>query len=421
MEKIWSPENRYRIWLEVELTACEAMESLNIVPAGVSARLREKAKFDVARIEEIERITKHDVNAFLDCVAEFTGEDARWLHMGMTSSDVLDTSFAVQLCQACDLIDAGLEEFAEAIKERAFEHRYTLVMGRTHGIHAEPISLGHKLAIFYDEIGRGRSRLVEARKGVAVGMVSGAVGTFAHVPPEVEAHVCKAVGLLPAPVTNQIIQRDRHAFFFATLAVIGGTLEKFALEIRHLQRTEVREAEEFFSKGQKGSSAMPHKRNPVLSENIAGLSRLLRAYALAAMEDQALWHERDISHSSVERVIGPDASIVADFMIHRAIGIVRNLQIYPERIKENMRLSHGLYASQALLLAITRKGVSRQKAYQMVQEPAMRAWNENKEYNDLVLADPAIGSVLTRDEIEAAFDPKLHLRHVDDIFTRVFK
>ncbi|MCL4233999.1 MAG: adenylosuccinate lyase [Deltaproteobacteria bacterium] len=420
MARIWSDENRYRIWLDVEIAAAEAMADLDLVPKDAVATIKAKANFSVERIEEIEAVTRHDVNAFIDCVAEYVGEDARWLHLGMTSSDVLDTAFAVQLAQATDLILADIDALMAAIHRRAIEFKDTLQIGRSHGIHAEPITFGWKLAIWYDEMRRNRERLVQCRERIAVGMVSGAVGTFAHLPPAVEASVCKKLGLTAAPASNQIIQRDRHAEFFCVLAVIAGSLDKFAVEVRHLQRTEVYEAEEFFHKGQKGSSAMPHKRNPILTENVSGLARIVRSHASAALQNQALWHERDISHSSVERVIAPDATTALDFMLGRMTGVIDKLLVYPDNMARNMAITKGLFASQTLLLALVKKGVTRQDAYRMVQRSAMKVWEEGADFEEQVLGDADVMALLTPEQVRDALDARVQVRHVDEVFERVF-
>ncbi len=420
MAALWSDRARYEAWLEVELHACAAMERLGEVPEGTADRVRRAVKLDPARILEIEQTVKHDVIAFLTQVEESVGPDARWLHFGMTSSDVLDTSFAWLLTRATDLCLVSLDAMMAAVKRRALEHRHTPMIGRSHGMHAEPTTFGLVMATLYDELSRGRRRLKAARRSIAVGMVSGAVGTFANVPPEVEAGVCAALGLTPDPATSQIIQRDRHAELFSAMAVLGGTVERFAVQVRHWQRSEVGEAEEKFTKGQKGSSAMPHKRNPILTENLTGLARLLRGYAGMALENQALWHERDISHSSVERMVGPDATATLHFMLHRATGVVDNLVVYPERMAANLELSGGLVYSQRLLLDLARAGVARQEAYTWVQRNAMRASAGAGAFKDLVLADEDIRARLEPETIQRAFDPAWHLRHVDTIFERVF-
>ncbi len=424
MAALWSAESRLRRWRDVELFALEGMVEAGIAPREALEECRAKAgdfdSKDVARIDEIERSTKHDVIAFLTFLEERIGPAARWLHMGMTSSDVLDTALGMTLRDAADLLLQGIDGAMKAIKDRAFEHKHTVMIGRTHGIHAEPITLGHKLAIWYDELRRNRLRLQQARQMVAVGKISGAVGTFAHLPPQVEAHVCARVGLQVAPASSQIIQRDRHAQFFTALALLGSSLEKFATEIRHLQRTEVRELEEGFAVGQKGSSAMPHKRNPILSENLSGLARLLRGYGVSAMENVPLWHERDISHSSVERVIGPDATIVADFMLNRFQGLIQGLRVYPDRMKRNLELLGGVVYSQRILLELTRRGMNRQAAYVLVQRNAMKMHEQGTDFKSALLADPELLKEMSAEEISACFSIEPHLRHLDEIFQRVF-
>ena len=418
MADVWEAENRFRKWLQIEVSACEAMSKLGLVPAAALKEVRKKAGFDVARIEEVEKIVKHDVIAFLTVVSERVGPAARYLHLGMTSSDVLDTSFAMQLVEACGILEEDLRALLAVLKKRALQHRHTPIIGRTHGMHAEPTTFGLKLALWYAEMERNLERLERAKERVAYGKVSGAVGTFAHLPPSVEAYVCQRCGLKPAPISNQIIQRDRHAEFFTTLALIGSSIEKIAVEIRHLQRTEVAEAEEPFTVGQKGSSAMPHKRNPIASENLAGLSRVLRGNALAAMENVALWHERDISHSSVERVILPDSTLLVDYMLHQMTRIVQGLQVYPERMRENMERSFGLMFSQRVLLRLAETGLPRQQAYEIVQRNAMRAWRERAPFRSLLLADPELTARLSAADVDACFDPSWYLRNVDAIYKR---
>ncbi|MBI5656808.1 MAG: adenylosuccinate lyase [Geobacter sp.] len=420
MTAIWTPENRYRKWLDIEVFACEAHAELGNIPRDAVERIKAKASFDVPRIDEIEKTVKHDVIAFLTSVADYIGDDSRFVHLGMTSSDVLDTSFALLLAEASDLIISDIKRLMEVIKRRAFEHKMTPMMGRSHGIHAEPVTFGLKMALWYDEMRRNLRRMEAARETVAYGKISGAVGTFANIDPRVEVYVCGKAGLKPAPCSTQVIQRDRHAEFFSALAIIASSIEKFAVEIRHLQRTEVLEAEEFFSKGQKGSSAMPHKRNPVLSENLTGLARLIRGYAVSAMENVALWHERDISHSSVERIIGPDATILLDFMLNRAIGLIDNLVIYPDNMMRNLNLMRGLIYSQRVLLKLATAGASREKAYTLVQRNAMKVWEEGKDFQDELCNDQDVRGYLGEDEIREAFDLGYHLKHVDTIFTRVF-
>ncbi|HEY4774291.1 MAG TPA: adenylosuccinate lyase [Xanthobacteraceae bacterium] len=423
MAAIWAPQTRYRIWFEIEAHAADAMADLGIVPPEAARAIWAKGKdatFDVARIEEIEREVKHDVVAFLTHLAEIVGPEARFVHQGMTSSDVLDTCFNVQLVRAADLLIKDVDALLAALKRRAFEHKLTPTIGRSHGVHAEPTTFGLKLASAYAEFARARARLDAARKEVAHCAISGAVGTFANVDPRVEAHVAKTMGLRVEPISTQVVPRDRHAMYFATLAVIASSIERLATEIRHLQRTEVQEAEEFFAPGQKGSSAMPHKRNPVLSENLTGLARMVRAYALPALENVALWHERDISHSSVERMIGPDATATLDFALHRLTGLIDALVVYPANMKKNLERLGGLVHSQRLLLALTQKGLSRENAYRLVQASAMKAWRGEGDFLALIRADPEIARALTPAEIEACFDLDYHLKHVDTIFRRVF-
>ncbi len=423
MVAIWSPETKFRIWYEIEAHACDAQAALGVIPKENAAAVwkARDATFDVARIDEIEAVTKHDVIAFLTHLAEIIGpEAARFVHQGMTSSDVLDTTFNVQLVRAADLLVADMEGVLAALKKRAYEHKMTVRIGRSHGIHAEPTTMGLTFARFYAEMDRGLSRLKNARQEVATGAISGAVGTFANIDPAVEEHVCKAMGLTPEPISTQVIPRDRHAMFFATLAVIGASIENIATEIRHMQRTEVLEAEEFFSKGQKGSSAMPHKRNPVLSENLTGLARLVRMSVVPALENVTLWHERDISHSSVERVIGPDTTVTLDFALARLTGLIENLVIYPDNMLANMNKFRGLIHSQRVLLALTQAGVSREDAYRLVQRNAMKVWEQGADFKTELLADPEVAAALSPAEIEDKFDLAYHTKHVDDIFARVF-
>jgi adenylosuccinate lyase len=420
MAAIWEPANRFRIWLEIETLACEAQAQLGVVPAGAAKTVREKGAFEIARIDEIERETHHDVIAFLTNLAEHVGPQARFVHQGMTSSDVLDTCLAVQLKQAADILIADLDALLAALKRRAFEHKSTVTVGRSHGIHAEPTSFGLKLAGHYAEFARDRERLVAARREIATCAISGAVGTFANIDPRVEAYVAEKLGLVPEPISTQVIPRDRHAQFFMTLALAAAAVERLATEIRHLQRTEVREAEEYFAPGQKGSSAMPHKRNPVLSENLTGLARLVRSTVVPALENVALWHERDISHSSVERVITPDATILLDFALARAAGLVERLVVYPERMRANLEALGGLVDSQRLLLALTQKGMSREDAYRAVQRHAMAAWAGEGRFSDLLKADPEIAGRLEPQAIDGLFGTEYHLKHVDAIFRRVF-
>lgn len=420
MAGIWSAENRYRKWLEIELYACEAHAEMGTIPREAVERIKAKAGFDVSRIDEIEKVVKHDVIAFLTSVADYIGDDSRFLHVGMTSSDVLDTSLAMLLRESGLLILDGMRTLMDALKKKAFEHKDTAMIGRSHGIHAEPVTFGIKMALWYDEMRRNLRRMESAVDSISCGKISGAVGTFANIDPKVEEYVCARAGLTPAPCSTQIVQRDRHAEFFSTLAIIASSIEKFAVEIRHLQRTEVLEAEEFFSKGQKGSSAMPHKRNPVLSENLSGLARLIRGYAVSALENVPLWHERDISHSSVERVIAPDATILIDFMLARCAGLIENLVVYPENMMKNLNLMRGLVFSQRVLLELARKGASREKAYALVQRNAMKVWEEGKDFREELLGDSEVRSYLSSEEIDNAFDLAYHFKHVDTIFARVF-
>ena len=418
MVNIWEPETRFSIWLDIETHAMDAMADLGIVPAEAAKAVREKGAFDVNRIDEIEREVKHDVIAFLTSLAEHVGEEARFVHQGMTSSDVLDTCFNVQLTRASDILLADLDALLAALKTRAMEHKMTPCIGRSHGIHAEPTTFGLKLAQAYAEFERCKNRLLAAREEIAVCAISGAVGTFANIDPAVEAHVAKAMGLSVEPISTQVIPRDRHAMFFATLGVIASTMERLAVEIRHLQRTEVLEAEEYFSPGQKGSSAMPHKRNPVLTENLTGLARLVRGMALPAMENVALWHERDISHSSVERMIGPDATITLDFALARLTAVVEKLVVYPDQMQKNLDLLGGLVHSQRVLLALTQAGTSREDAYRIVQQNAMPVWRGEGQFLELLKADKEV--TLSDEELEALFNLDYHFKHVDDIFARVF-
>ena len=421
MKKIWSPENKFAKWLEIEIAACEALCELGLIPEPALKNIKEKAAFNVQRIDEIEQVTKHDVIAFTTCVGEYVGEDARYIHWGLTSSDVLDTSFSMLLKEAAEIILRDIDELLSVLKARAYEHKDTIMIGRTHGVHAEPITFGLKLAVWYDEMQRHRERMQRAKEAISYGKISGAVGTFAYNPPFVEEYVCRKCGLKPAPISTQILQRDLHAEYFSALALIGSSLDKFAMEIRHLQRTEVSEASEYFSSGQKGSSAMPHKQNPILSENIAGLARILRANALAAMEDVALWHERDISHSSVERVIGPDSTTVLDFMLVRFTGLIKNLLVYPEKMAANLNLTKGIFFSQKILLELTQRGLSRETAYQLVQRNALQAWSQQTDFKDMLLSDPEITRILKKEEIAEFCDMHFFLKNVDTIFARVFK
>lgn len=422
MVAIWEPESKFQIWFEIEAHATDALAELGVVPKEAAAAIWAKGKFDVARIDEIEREVKHDVIAFLTNVAENVGEEARFMHQGMTSSDVLDTCVAVQLTRATDILLADMDKLLAAIKTRAYEHKMTPTIGRSHGIHGEPVTFGMKLAQAYAEFERNRDRLVLARKEIATCAISGAVGTFANIDPKVEAHVADKMGLEIEPVSTQVIPRDRHAQYFATLAVIASSVERLAVEIRHLQRTEVLEAEEYFSPGQKGSSAMPHKRNPILTENLTGLARMVRSYALPAMENVALWHERDISHSSVERMIGPDATITLDFALSRLTGVVEKLLIYPERMQKNLDRMGGLVHSQRVLLALTQAGISREDSYRIVQRNAMKVWESDGEVAllDLLKADSDVTAKLSNEELEERFNLDYHFKHIDTIFARVF-
>jgi len=420
MAKIWEPENRFRIWLKIETLACEAQAQLGVIPREVVPVIREKGNFDIARIDAIEAEVKHDVIAFLTSVAEHVGPEARFIHQGMTSSDVLDTCLSVQLVQAADELLADLDMLLKSIRLRAFEHKDTVCIGRSHGIHAEPITFGLKLASFYAEMERNRSRLQAARENIATGAISGAVGTFANIDPFVEEYVCEKMGLKPEPVSTQVIPRDRHAEYFSTLAIIASSMERIAVEIRHLQRTEVLEAEEQFTRGQKGSSAMPHKRNPILSENLTGQARYIRAMCIPALENVALWHERDISHSSVERYIAPDATVALDFSLRRLDGLIRNLVVYPDNMLKNLNKMKGLVFSQKILLDLTQAGLSREDAYRLVQKNAMKVWEEGKDFQTELLADAEVVSALGEDKIRESFDLSYHLKHVDTIFKRVF-
>jgi adenylosuccinate lyase len=423
MVKIWEPETRFRIWFEIEAHAASAMADIGMIPKEAAKVIWDKggaATFDVARIDEIERVTKHDVIAFLTHLAEHVGPEARFVHQGMTSSDVLDTCFNVQLVRAADILIADVDRVLVALKTRAFEHKDTVTIGRSHAIHAEPTTFGVKLAQAYAEFTRARERLVMARREVATCAISGAVGTFANIDPRIEEHVAAKLGLVPEPVSTQVIPRDRHAMFFATLGVVASSIERLAIEIRHLQRTEVLEAEEYFSEGQKGSSAMPHKRNPVLTENLTGLARMVRSYAIPAMENVALWHERDISHSSVERMIGPDATVTLDFALNRLAGVIEKLIVYPENMKANLDRLGGLIHSQRVLLALTQKGVSREDSYAWVQRNAMPVWRGQGDFLTLLKADKDVSKALSASELEALFDLGYHTKHVDTIFRRVF-
>ncbi len=420
MANIWEPQNRFRIWLEIETLACEAQAELGVIPKEVVPTIRAKGNFDIERIDAIEAEVKHDVIAFLTSVAEFVGPEARFIHQGMTSSDVLDTCLSVQMTQAADELLADLDQLLESLKARAYEHKDTVCIGRSHGIHAEPVTFGLKLASWYAEMQRNRKRLAAARENIATGAISGAVGTFANIDPYVEEYVCLKMGLTPEPVSTQVIPRDRHAEYFCTLSLIASSLERIAIEIRHLQRTEVLEVEEFFSKGQKGSSAMPHKRNPILSENLTGQARYIRSFCIPALENVALWHERDISHSSVERYIAPDATVALDFSLRRLNGLIKNLVVYPENMLRNLNQMKGLVFSQKILLDLTQAGVSREDAYRLVQKNAMKVWEEGKDFQTELLADQEVVGALGETKIRESFDLSYHLKHVNTIFTRVF-
>jgi adenylosuccinate lyase len=419
MGKIWDEENKFRIWLEIEILACEAQAQLGVIPREAAAAIREKARFYIPRIDDIEREVKHDVIAFLTNVGEYVGPESRYIHLGMTSSDVLDTCLAVQMKQSGELLLEDLRGLATVLARRAKEFKTTVMVGRTHGIHAEPVTFGLKLALWYDETRRNIARMTAATERIAVGQVSGAVGTFEHLSPKVEEYVCGKLGLTPAPISTQVVQRDRHAEFMSTLAVIGASLEKFATEIRHLQRTEVLEAEEYFAKGQKGSSAMPHKRNPITCERIAGLARVLRGNALAALENVALWHERDITHSSVERIVVPDSCILLDYMLTLMTEVLDQLLVYPDHMRENLDRTHGLVFSQSVLLALTTRGMKREDAYRVVQKSAMEAWQERKDFKSLLLLSEEVMGTLTQAEVEELFDLRRAMRSVDYLFGRV--
>jgi adenylosuccinate lyase len=420
MGRIWSDQHKYETWLQVEIAAVDAMARAGIVPVEAARDIRDKGAFDVSRIEDIEKVTQHDVIAFTTSVAEHVGPSARWLHFGLTSSDVIDTAQAIQMRDACDVLLKTLEQLMQAVRRRADEHRHTPMIGRTHGVHAEPMTFGVKLALWYAELGRDATRLRRAREVIAVGQLSGAVGVFAHLPPSIEADACRELGLGTDPVSSQVIQRDRHAELLSAIAITGSSLEKFALEIRGLQKTEIGEVEEPFAKGQKGSSAMPHKRNPLVSEQIVGMARLLRGNLVAAVENNALWHERDISHSSVERIILPDSFIALDHMLRRMTRVVDGMVVYPDRMRENLERSRGVVFSGTVLLELARRGASREQAYEWVQRNAMRSFHEKVDFKTLLLADPDVTRVLPPAEIERAFDLNAQLKHVDAIFDRVF-
>jgi adenylosuccinate lyase len=420
MKAIWDQKHKYEIWLEVELQACAAFEQAKQAPRGTAAKIRKKAKIDVERIAEIEKVTKHDVIAFLESLMDTVGPEHRFLHMGLTSSDIVDTSLAIQMTEALDLILGGVDELLVVLKQQAFRYKNQVMVGRSHGIHGEPISFGLKMALWYEEVRRHLERLWQVRNEIAVGKLSGAMGTFAHQGPDIEDYVCAKLGLKADPVSNQVVQRDRHASYVSSLALLAASIEKFATEIRHLQRTEVLEAEEFFSEGQKGSSAMPHKRNPIVSENLCGLARLVRANSVAAMENVALWHERDISHSSVERVIMPDSTILIDYMLAKVTDLIKHLVIYPDRMRRNLELTGGLVYSQRLLLALVEKGAQRKESYEAVQRNAMASWRGGGELQELAGKDPFISQHLTKSEIAVCFNPRYYLRHLDQIYRRVF-
>ena len=420
MSQIWSDENRYRIWLEVEVAVCEAWAHYGEIPADALSNIKEKADFDVKRIAELETTLKHDVLAFLTCVSEYVGDDSRFVHLGMTSSDVLDTAFSMQLREAGGLIVGGLEKLLGVLRKKAFDYKDTAMIGRSHGIHAEPRTLGLVFALWYDEMRRNLERMNAAREAVSVGMMSGAVGTYANITPEVERYACELLGLRPAGISTQVIQRDIYAQYFLCLSLIAASVEKIATEIRHYQRTEVGEMEEPFTEGQKGSSAMPHKRNPVLSENLCGLSRIVRSHSIAALENIALWHERDISHSSVERIIGPDGTVLVDFMLERLCGLIEGLRVYPERLEGNIWITRGLVFSQKVLLELVKKGVSREDAYSLVQRNAMLCWEEKKDFREMLKSDGEVTDVLSEKEIDSCFELKEDLKNIDRIFATVF-
>lgn len=420
MGDIWTEENKYRTWLKVELLACEAMSRMGKIPPKDLQTILKKADFSVERIEDIEAETKHDIIAFLTNVAEYVGPSSRYIHMGLTSSDIIDTSMAYLLRQAGKIILTDCNKLLTVIKRKALKHKSTIMVGRSHGIHAEPITFGLKLSVWYDEMRRNRERLKRAIDTISYGQLSGAVGTFANTPPRIEAYVCRKLGLRPAPASTQVIQRDRYAEFFTTLAIVASTIEKMALEVRHLQRTEVLEVEEYFSKGQKGSSAMPHKRNPIATENLCGLARIIRTNAMASIENNPLWHERDISHSSVERIIAPDSTILMDYMLNRMTGVIQRLVVYPKRMQENLNRLRGLIFSQQILLALVESGVTREDAYTMVQTQAMRVWKEDTDFKALISADDSIGAHLNPEKIEEIFDVAYHLKYISAIFDRVY-
>ena len=420
MGRIWDAENRFRIWLQIEILVCEAWADIGVIPRQAVEEIKERAGFDIDRIDEIEKDVKHDVIAFLTSVAEHVGDEARYIHLGLTSSDILDTCLAVQLTQASDILIRGCKDLIDVLKEKAFQYRSAVMIGRSHGVHAEPTTFGLKMALWHAEMERNLERMEKAKEAIRVGKISGAVGTFANCPPQIETHVCEKLGLKPAPISTQVIQRDRHAEFFTTLAVIASSIDKFATEIRHLQRTEVLEAEECFTHKQKGSSAMPHKRNPIVSEQMCGLARLIRSNAQAALENVALWHERDISHSSVERIVCPDTTILLDRMFVRFTKLINNLIVYPERMKENLEQTGGLIYSQRVLLEMVKRGISREDAYRIIQRNAMKAWQGKADFKELLANDPAVKPIMSKGDLENAFSLHYHLQHVNTIFQRVF-
>lgn len=421
MSSLWTEEKKYQVWLQIELLACEAMAELGIASKTDIENIRSGAEIDLKRIAEIEEVAKHDVIAFITAISEKIGPSSRFLHLGMTSSDVVDTGQAILLNEACAILLEDLKRLKEAVKKKAYQFQHTLMIGRSHGVHGEPITFGFKLALWHEELKRGEERLKQAKETIRVGKISGSMGTFAHVDPFVEKYVCEKSGLIPDPVSNQIIQRDRHAQLLTTLAILASSLEKFSVEIRHLQRTEVREAEEFFSEGQKGSSSMPHKRNPIGSENISGLARLIRSNAMASLENIPLWHERDISHSSVERVIFPDTTILMDYMLNRFTKMVENLSVFPEKMKNNLNLTRGIIYSQRILLELAKKGEQRKEAYEIVQKLAMESWQNECSFEELLLSDRSILSYVSLEELKSCFDPNYYVRHMDEIFKRVFE